>query len=41
MSRVMMRFTSLVASLPVIRYLYSGVMSISAAALRMALYSCS
>ena len=31
MSRVMMRLTSLVASLPVIRYLYSGEISISAA----------
>ena len=40
-SRVMMRSTRRVASGPLTRYLKSGEMSISAAALRMALYSCS
>ena len=40
-SRVMMRSTRRVASLPDSRYLNRGEMSISAAALRIALYSCS
>ena len=38
-SRVMMRFTSRVAPGPCSRYLKSGEMSITAHALRMALYS--
>ena len=38
-SRVTMRSTSRVASLPLTRYLNSGETSISAAALRIALYS--
>ena len=40
-SRVMIWSTSLVASRPVIRYLNSGVTSMSAATCRMAWHSCS
>ena len=40
-SRVITLLTSRLASAPLTRYLKSGEMSISAAALRIALYSCS
>jgi hypothetical protein len=40
-SRVITRSASVIASLPLIRYLYSGLTSMTAAASRMALYSMS